>query len=258
MEIKEFCWKNRNSIGIAWSEMGNHHKSPSTDASPSHRRSIIRSRWLWIPALVLLFFVAVFFTAPSTVKYRNNADFANVIRNARQIGLALLKFETTYGSFPSEATIPIVKAAHPKTTISFGTASANDFFRQLIVDGEPTLEAIFYAPAPWTKPPDHLVERGTALVRGECAFSYITGLESSSATPDRPVAVFPLVKGEKKFDHGLSRKFFTGRGFVLTADNTVRFYSVDESGRVWIKGKDFFDPSQPFWYGKAPDVKWPE
>jgi hypothetical protein len=258
MENEEFCWKNRNSIGITWTDMGNHHNSLSTDVSPTHRRSIIRSRWLWVPALVSLLLVAVFFTAPSAVKNPNKNNLANAVNNARHIGLALLNFETTYGSFPSEATIPKVKVAHPGITISLGTRTANDFFRQLIVAGDPFLEAMFYARAPWTKLPDRLVDGEKALERGECAFSYITGLESSTATPDRPVAVFPLVKGRKKFDYGLSRKFFDGRGFVLTADNRVRVYIVDESGRVSIKGKDFFDPSQPFWYGKAPDVKWPE
>ncbi len=139
-----------------------------------------------------------------------------------------------------------------------GNTSANDFFRQLIVDGEPGLEALFYAKAPWMRRPDMLVDGTKALERGECAFSYITGNASSYAEKDRPVAVFPLVKGKKKFDDRLCRKYYYGKAIVLTADTTARAYRLDESGRVLIDGLDFFDPAQPFWHGRAPEVKWPE
>jgi hypothetical protein len=41
-------------------------------------------------------------------------------------------------------------------------------------------------------------------------------------------------------------------------DTSVITLPVDKSGHVYLNGKDLFDPSQPFWGGKVPDVKWPE
>lgn len=70
--------------------------------------------------------------------------------------------------------------------------------------------------------------------------------------------VTPLVPGKRLFDTKSSRKYFSGKAIILHAENSVRSYPVDSSGHVWIDGKSLFDPSQPFWDGKVPDVKWPE
>jgi hypothetical protein len=45
---------------------------------------------------------------------------------------------------------------------------------------------------------------------------------------------------------------------IWFSDFRVQRLPVDKSGHVYLNGKDLFDPSQPFWGGKAPDVKWPE
>jgi hypothetical protein len=70
--------------------------------------------------------------------------------------------------------------------------------------------------------------------------------------------VFPLISGKRLFDYKLAKKYYDCKAVVLFIDNSVRSYPVDKSGHVYINGKDLFDPSQPFWNGKVPDVKWPE
>lgn len=64
--------------------------------------------------------------------------------------------------------------------------------------------------------------------------------------------------GALVFDHELCAKHYDGNAVVLRADTTVTLLPVNESGHVHLNGKDLFDPTQPFWNGKAPDVKWPE
>lgn len=76
--------------------------------------------------------------------------------------------------------------------------------------------------------------------------------------PRTPLVLTPLVPGKRLFDTKSSRKYFSGKAIILHADNSVCSYPVDSSGHVWIDGKILFDPSQPFWDGKEPDVKWPE
>jgi hypothetical protein len=49
-----------------------------------------------------------------------------------------------------------------------------------------------------------------------------------------------------------------GKAIILRTGPGSLTYPVDKSGHVKINGKDLFDPSQPFWNGKAPVVKWPE
>jgi len=234
-------------------------ETPSEDSvRPQGRAAIIRRRVVWIIAGIVLVPVAIGFTAPMLLRCSKKSDQVEAVNNARQMGLALHHFESNHGSFPSESTIAGLRAAHPESAVKLGTVTANDFFRQLIVDGEPEWEAFFYARAPWTRRPDKLADGANALKRGECAFSYIKGTTSSAATPDRPVAVFPLVKGQRKFDVRLCRKHYTGRAIILTADSYVRAYPVNNSGQVIVNGMDFFDPLQPFWHGIAPEVAWPE
>ena len=45
---------------------------------------------------------------------------------------------------------------------------------------------------------------------------------------------------------------------VLRIDNSVSNYPINSSGKIIVNGLDFLDPRQPYWSGKAPDVKWPK
>jgi hypothetical protein len=181
--------------------------------------------------------------------------------NLRQIGLALLEFDTDFGRFPDSSTIAQVKERDPSTTIPLGLSTSNELFRQLLVTEVAPSESMFYSRPPGSGPhrrPDNNFVGTNALEKGECGFAYIAGLSTTSHPPDTPLAMAPLVPGQRKFDYKHCKEFFGGKAVILCIDCSVRSLPVDKSGRVWINGKDLFDPSQPFWGGKAPDVKWPE
>lgn len=170
------------------------------------------------------------------------------VNNLRQIGLALFEFETEYGSFPNAETAVAVKEA-TETKANFKEDTANDCFYQLIASGIAQSDRIFSLeiPAPGAHPdpkqPDHIEK---------CAFAYLSGM-TAAGNPQRPLAVAPLLDGKWTFDPAV----FGGRAVVLCVDNSVRSFPIEKDGRVLINGLDIFDPDQPFWAGKEPQVKWP-
>ena len=173
--------------------------------------------------------------------------------NAKQVGIALFDFETEYGRFPDATTAAKVKAV-TGTPLALGSGSSNQLFRQLIAQGLKS-EKIFWAPTSYSprKPDDLFVSDATALAPGECGLTYVTGL-SSTDDPRTPVLMTPVIRGTRTFD----RKDFNGRAVVLFLDMSARHFPIDKHGRVMIRGKDIFDPTQPYWRGKTPDIKWPE
>lgn len=72
--------------------------------------------------------------------------------------------------------------------------------------------------------------------------------------PETPVIVSPLIPGTTRFDP----RPFDGKAVVLRLDNSAKAETIDSSGRVMIGGMDIFDPGQPWWRGKTPDIKWQE
>lgn len=195
--------------------------------------------------------------APMVIRRPHYHDLTGAISNLRQIGLALYEFEVAYGQMPDDSTLAKVEAAYPGTGIPMGTKSSNDYFRQLIVSEIASNESMFYARFPGTKKPDNVITAGRALEKGECGFAYIMGAPTHT-NPNRPLAVYPLVKGKLVFDTKICRKELKGKACILRADNSVTTITVDKKGRAILNGKDLFDPSQPFWGGKTPVVKWPE
>ncbi len=171
------------------------------------------------------------------------------IMNARQIGIALFEFETEYGSFPDAKTAVAVKEA-TETKADLKAATANDCFYQLMASGICPNDEIFTIKDPAKKRkaparlPDHLEK---------CAFSYLIGM-NAAGNPSRPVVIAPLVKGKEIFDPVA----LGGKAVVLRVDNSVQSFPIDEDGRVMINGKDIFDPAQPFWNGKVPEIRWPK
>ncbi len=92
-----------------------------------------------------------------------------------------------------------------------------------------------------------------ALVPGECSFTYVAGL-SSTGDPATPVLMTPVIRGTWKFDP----KPFGKKAVVLFLDSSARSLPIDKNGDVILNGMNLFDPRQPYWHGKAPDIKWPE
>lgn len=175
------------------------------------------------------------------------------VSNGKQIALCLYDFDESYGAFPSSATSRLVKASsHSSWTL--GDATSSELFQQLLVSGCASQEDYFYARTPWSKTPDNdSSTESKALEAGECGFAYIAGL-SLKDDPFTPVCVSPLEPGKLTFD----REQFDGKAVIVRIDNNVVALPIDPSGHVILNGLDLFDPRQPFWHGKTPDVKWPK
>jgi type II secretory pathway pseudopilin PulG len=235
---------------------------PPNAPLPPPSEQALRSQkwWRWIlgvgiASIILLVLGGL--TAPLVFRSRKKADQVEAVSNARQIGIALIEFDQTYGRYPDDSTAKLVQATKP-TSLKLGSSTSNDYFRQLLAAEITNAEFMFYAKTQFSKKPDGIVSGSDALKKGEVAFAYIAGFSSATAHPQTPLVVTPLVPGKRIFDIKWCKKYFHGKAVILFADSSVRSYPVDPSGRVWIDGKDLFDPSQPFWGGKVPDVKWPE
>jgi hypothetical protein len=171
------------------------------------------------------------------------------LSNIRQVGLGLFAFEKDYGRFPDATTIPAVQAA-TGTTLALGTSSSNDLFRQLLATVGRS-EKIFWAKTAMTPKKPNDILGVDALVAGECVFTYIAGLTSTSH-PDAPILMTPVIHGTWKFDP----KPFKGHAVVFFTDTSAIPLPIDKNGDVILNGMNLFDPRQPFWRGKAPDIKW--
>ncbi len=176
------------------------------------------------------------------------------MNNLQRIGMMLIEFDTEYGQLPDVATIPAVKEK-TKTSLTLGSASSNEVFRQLLLSEGGKSEAPFWVKtvASRKKPDDVFSSDSTALAKGECGFAYVTG-RSYDDDPNTPVVMTSLLPGKLLFD----RETFDGKAVILFMDSQVQALPIEKDGRVLVNGLDLFDPRQPFWKGKTPDVKWPE
>ncbi len=226
---------------------------PAPPPGEEARKSRRKFWWiigLGVGSLLLVVVLALpMFLAPG----HRGLGLVTSVSNARQIGMALLEFEIHYGKYPDATTATLVKA-ETGSTWTLSDATSNDLFQQLLVSGIITSEDTFYAKSPWAKRPDHLfTTESQAIAARECGFAYIAGL-SSKHDPATPVCVSPLEPGKLTFD----RKSFDGKAIILRVDNSAIALPIDRSGRAILNGMDLFDPRQPFWHGKAPNVKWPK
>ncbi|WP_035613230.1 hypothetical protein [Haloferula sp. BvORR071] len=205
--------------------------------------------------LLLAAIAAIFFIYHRASLHRQAIDARDeAMRNMRAISIMLFEFDNEYGSYPSAKTAADVKAATDRK-LSFGDTSSNQLFRQLLAGGAGKSEKPFWAAitSPPRKPDDHFTGDSTALAKGECGFAYIAGL-STSSDPSTPLLMTPLLPGKREFDP----KPFHGYAVILFNDNNASVFPIQKDGKVILNGMDIFDPKQPFWHGKAPDIKWPE
>lgn len=114
-------------------------------------------------------------------------------------------------------------------------------------------EKIFWAQTSPTRRIPNDVLGADALAPGECAFTYIVGL-SPTSHPDTPILMTSAIPGTWKFDP----KPFKGHAVVFFTDSSAVPLPIDKNGDVLLNGMNLFDPRQPFWRGKAPDIKYPE
>jgi hypothetical protein len=182
----------------------------------------------------------------------HGADLTEALSNARQLGLALLEFESDYGAYPNESTKAAVEKDHG-TAIDLTGSSSNALFRQLFATEMTGSENSFYAKTKGSKKPDGDISPSHLLEPGECGFSYIAGV-SITGGAKTPLVLTPLIPGTTKFDH----KPFDGRAIVLFTDNSVRSFAIENDGHIYDKGIDLLSPKHPVWKGKAPDIRYPE
>ena len=201
-----------------------------------------------------VFSIFVLLLLPVLNRQRKDGEgVTETVNNARQIGIALFEFDTEYGKFPEASTVAEVKRRSGSTLI-LGGNSSNDLFAQLFAAGICQTEAMFHAKSKSIKKPDGIwTSDATILAHAECGFAYIAGLDSKG-NPSTPIVFGPVIPGTRTLDASSNE----GKVVILKMDNSVSSFPINSAGKVIIGGLDFLDPRQPYWQGKAPDVRWPK
>ncbi len=206
-------------------------------------------------------------TAPMVIRQRKKADQTEAVSNARQIGFAMLEFESDYGSYPDASTLTEIDENFPSPTIQ-GTAGpdANGYFKQLMQAGITQSEQMFYAKAKGTRKPDGDISSDTeALAGGEVGFGYIldgTDGLSTAGNPARPFVVTPLVPGSTSAFDGDP---FDKKAVILRVDNSATSVNIrvaaggtSNSGEAIIGGDSLLDPANPIWGSTRPAMAGPK
>jgi type II secretory pathway pseudopilin PulG len=230
---------------------------PSDAPAPPPSEEAIRSRrwwrWIWIAGVSsIVGLVGLGLLAPFVLRSAKKADQTEAVNNARQIGIALMEFETEYGKFPDPSTTAEVRRK-TGTVIPLGSKSSNDFFRQLLASGIAPGELAFYAKGSSVFRPDDVFTGENALAKGECGFTFFLGA-NSAINSHRPIVVAPMIPGTDRFDP----KPFKGKAVVLTLDGTAYSLPIDKDGHVILEGRNMMDPHHPVWEGHAPVIAWQE
>ena len=198
---------------------------------------------------LVLFFLAQQLSRPN----RLCGPLGKALANIQQIGIVLDEFDAEYGSFPNKVTAIDVKEK-TGTSLTLGDGSSNQLFRQLLATGLKSEYPFWPGISARRKTSDDIFNSdATALEPGECEFAYVAGL-SAASNSGAPLVMTPLIPGTTTFDP----KVFNGEAVIFFVDGPWEIMRIDRSGRVKVDGMDIFDPRQPFWHGKKPDLKWPE
>jgi len=203
---------------------------------------------------------------PVILKQQKKAAMSVATQNLKQVGLALMDFESRYGSFPS-------RQIYQNNTNQFKNASggdtANDMFGLLLAGGIVDSEEIFYAKggSRVSKKPDNVFNTpGKVLEAGECGFGYVmlqgdVPLSTSMNNSGCPVAVAPLKPGSGGSNPEFNKKPYDGMAVYLRIDQAVKKNPIDDTGKVILPGqnKTLFDTGpDTVWDTDNPDVKAPK
>jgi hypothetical protein len=222
-----------------------------TPQAPLPKRRVSNRAILGALFFVIAITMALLFLPP-VMGDRKVADLTEASSNLRALSFNLYSFDEEYGSFPDASTAVDVKDC-TGTPLTLGDSSSNQLFRQLIATAGKSEKIYWAKTSPTARKPDDIIDSdATALAPGECSFSYVSG-RSSSGT-GTPVVMTPLIPGTTRFDP----KPFGRKAVVFFVGDGVQILPIDSSGRVLVNGRDLFDPAQPYWRGKTPDLKWPE
>ena len=223
---------------------------PGPEAIRSHRvmRRILVAGTLSIIGILIAGMILIAVRRP-----HRGSSLTEATSNMKSLHLAILEFDSDYGSFPDASTMAEIKAT-TSTTLPLGTTSSNEIFRQLMATTVRSESAFWARTAITPRKPDNNISGGHALEKGECAFAYIAGL-SASDDPATPIMMAPVDPAGRCFER---TKDYGNKSVILFIDGSVKHLPVDKHGQVQLNGMDLFDPRQPFWKGKTPDIKWPE
>lgn len=230
-------------------------------------KNTLRSGFTLVELLVVIAIIAVLagLATPAILKAKKNADKAKTINNAKQIGIALNDFDSSYDSYPSQDTRDTLE--DEGADVPDGD-TANDYFAQLIAGQSTDSEKIFYAKGVrGVKEGDDVISsRDKILEQGECGFGYVmlAGSEALSASYTKsatPLAVAPLKEGgtDPVFDDNA----YNGEYVYLRGDNSVGTGKLDKrgEGKALLKGQGrktlFTVGDDTIWEDDQPDVKMP-
>jgi len=202
---------------------------------------------------------------PQILRARKNAERAEAITNAKQLGLALFCFEEQYGTFPSQE---IYKANKEKFKNSNGGDTANDLLGMLLSGEFIDSEEPFYAKggARTDKKPDNVFNDPKKLLEpGECGFGYVMfkggkAMSSTSVDSSAPVLITPLEPGSGGADPKFNKKIYNGFIVYLRLDLAVKLVKLDATGKVPAPNNHTLFETGPgtIWEKNAPDVKAPK
>ncbi len=218
----------------------------------------MRRGFTLVELLVVIVIIAALagLTAPMVIRQRKKADQTEAVNNAHQIGLALLEFDTEYGSYPDPTTALAVTAATGKAVKAGDTSNAR--FHQLFAAGMTQSEAMFYAKAAYTKKPDGIITaEGDTLAKGEVGFGIISnGVKgfTSSGNPGRPIcaAPFTVACSANTFD----KDFYDSKAVVLKMDNSVTSVPIKDDQSVSLGGFDIIASTAGALFDGSTDTKW--
>ncbi len=214
---------------------------------------------LWGQLLLLLLIVMIIGVgclAYVFQKYKKYSLRFGTTNNSRQLGSALIEFESKFGAFPNDATADAVMKSSGTSHYLSGSSS-NAALRQLIAAEVTPTEAIFDACIYGATSPDGIITPGEALKKGELGFSYISGL-SSKNDPSTPILLTPMIPGTTKFDPKPFENGDRTQAIILHIDGHVSSYAIHKDGHIYRDGINLLSPKHPVWKGKTPDIRYPE
>ena len=200
----------------------------------------IRKGFTLVELLVVIAIIAVLagLATPAIMKAKKSADKAKTISNAKQIGLALMDFESTYQEYPSNSTREELESIGEEVPSG---DSANDYFAQLLINKSTDNEKIFYAKGVrGVKEGDNVFKNqpNKILEKSENGFGYFMLADniplSSSDASSCPLVCAPLKSGGPNpiFDENA----YDGVYVYLQRDNSVVTGKIKD-GKALLTGQ---------------------
>jgi type II secretory pathway pseudopilin PulG len=196
--------------------------------------------WPMLVVVILVIGAFAVIIRPVILRAHRDVDLTKAIGNTKQLGLALLEFETEYGTYPDENTAAVV-LKNTKTTLNLTGHSANSYFRQLLATEMAQTEIMFYCKTAFSKRPDNRFDTPqTALAPGEVGFGYLLNGKSAFNSKDNPARILacaPLAyDGKSVSTHRFDPIPFDNRAAILRIDNSVTSLPIDpKTGELTLK-----------------------